>query len=88
MTCHHDLVDALTLALHALNQAPSFRLRHDRYRTSYQVCAVLDAVLSRCAGAGDAQVRLATALENLVERNRREAAEAGLAGAAPTLARS
>lgn len=44
------LLDALRLGLHALNAAPSFRVRHARYRTSYQVCSALEAVLREFTG--------------------------------------
>lgn len=44
------LAEALKLALQALNEAPSFRVRHERYRTSYQVCAALEAVLRESGG--------------------------------------
>jgi hypothetical protein len=40
-----ELVAAVKLALLALNAAPNFRFRHERYRTSYEVCAALEAVL-------------------------------------------
>lgn len=45
------LAEALTLALCALNQAPSFRVRHARYTSSYQVCAALEAVLREVRGS-------------------------------------
>ncbi len=44
------LLDTLRLARHALNEAPSFRLRHARYRSSYQVSAALEAVLREFTG--------------------------------------
>jgi hypothetical protein len=45
------LVEAVKLALHALNQAPRFAVRHPAYRDSYQVCAALEAVLREGEGA-------------------------------------
>jgi hypothetical protein len=44
------LVDALKLALHALNEAPSFPVRHARYRNSYEVCSAIEAALQECGG--------------------------------------
>lgn len=48
------LIEALTLALFTLNQAPCFRVQGDeRYQTSYQVCAALAAVLRGYRGLQD-----------------------------------
>lgn len=44
------LLDALRLALDALNEAPCFRVRHAHYRNSYQICAAIGAVLREFTG--------------------------------------
>jgi len=45
-----SLRDLLKLALHALNEAPSFPVRHARYRNSYEVCAAIEAALREREG--------------------------------------
>jgi hypothetical protein len=43
------LVETLRLALYALNEAPRFRVRHERYHTSYEVCAAVEETLRAAA---------------------------------------
>lgn len=39
------LLDALRLASFALNEIPNNRVRHERYRNSYEIAAEIDKVL-------------------------------------------
>jgi hypothetical protein len=45
------LLEAVKLALFALNEAPRFAVRHPACRDSYQVCAALEAALRKAEGA-------------------------------------
>ncbi len=47
------LIDALTLALHALNEVPNFAVRHEKYRNSYDVAKAIGKALREIEGAGD-----------------------------------